>query len=279
MKLSLYGWAGKLAVYCMLSSCLVACTIVQGEDGKDGNKPVPVPEKPHAWHPITYDSTKYYIYLSFDDGPQHGTVTCYDLCKKEQVKASFFMVGQHAREKSDGRQIVSMIRNSYPEILLANHSYTHASGKYNFFYQHPSIAEADFLKAQDSLAVPFKIARLPGNNAWAEKGKIRASWLTKPISRLLDSAGYNIIGWDLEWHFGRKTERPVQTPEQLASQVDTLLAHNKTHTPRHLVLLAHDRMFRNQPDADSLAKFIAILKRNPRYVFETADHYPGVKIY
>ena len=188
------------------------------------------------------------------------------------------MVGLHASSKSDGHQIVSMIRDAYPEILLANHSFTHAMGKYNFFYKHPSTAKADFLKAQDSLAVLFKIARLPGNNAWAEKGVIHASWLTRPVSRLLDSAGYNIIGWDLEWHFGKRTERPVQTPEQLAVQVDTLLTKNRTHTPHHLVLLAHDRMFRNQSDADSLAKFIAILKRNPRYVFETADHYPGVRV-
>ena len=25
-----------------------------------------------AWQPIVYDSTKKYIYLTFDDGPQHG---------------------------------------------------------------------------------------------------------------------------------------------------------------------------------------------------------------
>jgi peptidoglycan/xylan/chitin deacetylase (PgdA/CDA1 family) len=252
---------------------LASCTMVQGGDGKK-----PVADKHPVWHPVAYDPAKYYIYLSFDDGPQHGTVTCYDLCRKEGVKASFFMVGLHANRKSDGPRIVSMIRDAYPEILLANHSYTHAMGKYNFFYTHPSTAERDFIKAQDSLVPPFRIARLPGNNAWAEKGTIRASWLTKPVSRLLDSAGYHIIGWDLEWHFSKRTERPVQTPEQLAVQVDTLLANNRTHTPHHLVLLAHDRMFRNPADADSLAKFIAILKRNPRYVFETADHYPGVEI-
>jgi peptidoglycan/xylan/chitin deacetylase (PgdA/CDA1 family) len=273
MKLSLYERAGKMALCGLLCFYLIACTMVQGEESAKT-----APGNPYAWHPVRYDSSKYYIYLSFDDGPQHGTVACYDLCRKEQVKASFFMVGLHASLKSDGHRIVSMIRNAYPECLLANHSYTHAMGKYNFFYTHPSTAERDFLKAQDSLAVPFKIARLPGNNAWAEKGTVHAGRLTRPVSRLLDSAGYNIIGWDLEWHFRKKTERPVQTPEQLAVQVDTLLAKNRTHTPHHLVLLAHDRMFRNQADADSLAKFIAILKRNPRYVFETADHYPGVKI-
>ena len=79
--------------------------MVQGEDSAKA-----APGNPYAWHPIKYDSSKYYIYLSFDDGPQHGTVTCYDLCRKEQVKASFFMVGLHASLKSDGHRIVSMIR-------------------------------------------------------------------------------------------------------------------------------------------------------------------------
>lgn len=273
MKLLPNERTGKLVLCGLLCLNLAACMMVQGEDGN-----TPVPENPRGWHPIAYDSSKYYIYLSFDDGPQQGTVTCFDICRNEQVKASFFMVGLHATRKSDGHQIVSRIRDAYPQTLLANHSYTHAMGKYNFFYTHPSMAEKDFLKAQDSLAIPFKVARLPGNNAWAERGRIKASGLVRPVSRLLDSAGYNIIGWDLEWHFRKRTERPVQTAEQLAVQVDTLLAKNRTHTPHHLVLLAHDRMFRNPSDADSLAKFIAILKRNPRYVFETADHYPGVRI-
>jgi hypothetical protein len=37
-------------------------------------------------------------------------------------------------------------------------------------------------------------------------------------------------------------------------------------------------MFRLPNYADSLQKFIMILKQNPKYVFETMDHYPGLKI-
>ncbi len=229
------------------------------------------------WQPLIYDSTKKYIYLSFDDGPQHGTVDCYNLCKQAGIKASFFMVGQHAAMKSDGKKIVSMIREGYPQTLLANHSYTHANGQYFYFYHHPVMAAQDFYKAQDSLHVPYKIARLPGNRAWVRAADIKATGLVKPIALLLDSAGYNVIGWDVEWAFGRKTARPVQTPEKLAAEVDSAFARNKTHVPNHLVILTHDRMFRNSSDADSLAKFIHILKQNPQYVFETVDHYPGLK--
>lgn len=265
-----------MASLVMLCAVWQGCTNARGDDGTtDSGADIPAHGK-FDWQPLSYDSTKQYIYLSFDDGPQHGTMTCYELCRKENIKASFFMVGLHGMTKSDGRKIAATIREAYPEYLLANHSYTHAMGKYKDFYLHPSGVEQDFIRAQDSLHVPYRIARLPGNNAWAAGGHIRASWLTRPITRLLDSAGYYVIGWDLEWHFN-KHARPVQTPEKLAAEVDSAFAHNRTHTPNHLVILTHDRMFQRPADADSLARFITLLKQNPRYVFETVDHYPGVR--
>ena len=256
---------------------LISCA--GATDGKAGVKP----EKPlqnidkFARTPFMYDSTKKYIYLTFDDGPQHGTTTCYQLCKDEKIKATFFMVGLHTARKSDGKKIVSMIRESYPQILLANHSYTHANDKYLYFYHHPLMAEQDFYQAQDSLHVPYKIIRLPGNRSWVREGEVKATNLVRPVAELLDSAGYNVIGWDVEWHFSHKTARPVQNPEKLAAEVDSAFARKDTHSPNHLVILSHDRMFQRPGDADSLAKFIKILKQNPQYVFETVDHYPGLK--
>lgn len=257
----------------LFTVCLIGC----GAKAVPGN-PSPGKKKPvFDTAPIQYDSSKYYIYLSFDDGPQHGTLTCLDLCRKAGVKASFFMVGMHAAQKSDGLKIVDSIRSGYPEFLLANHSYTHANNKYLLFYHHPYTAEQDFFEAQKFLEVPYKIGRFPGNSCWIRQGNLKASKLVRPLARLMDSAGYNIIGWDLEWHFNPHSVRPVQTPEQLAREVDSALLKSKTHTPRHLVLLSHDRMFQRPGDADSLARFIAILKRNPKYVFETVNHYPGLK--
>jgi peptidoglycan/xylan/chitin deacetylase (PgdA/CDA1 family) len=230
-----------------------------------------------AWQPLVQDSTKQYIYLSFDDGPQPGTMICYDILKQANVKASFFMVGLHAARKSDGKKIVALIRESYPQILLANHSYTHANDKYYYFYQHPEMAEQDFYKAQDSLHVPYKIARLPGNSAWSRQNEIKASNLVRPVTTLLDSAGYNVIGWDVEWRFNHKNARPVQSPEKLIAEVDSAFARNHTHVKNQLVILSHDRMFQRPGDADSLAKFINLLKQNPNYILETVDHYPGLK--
>lgn len=227
--------------------------------------------------PYRYDSTKKYIYLTFDDGPQPGTVSCYNLCRAEGVKASFFMVGLHETMKSDGKEIVGMIRSAYPRFLLANHSYTHANNKYLDFYHHPQQAAADFFRSQQLLQVPFLIARLPGNRAWVRDGVLKASGLVRPVAGLLDSAGYNVIGWDLEWDFNHRSARPVETPETMARLVDSAFYKGDTHSPDHLVILTHDRMFRRPADADSLAKFIRLLKQNPGYVFETVDHYPGLK--
>jgi peptidoglycan/xylan/chitin deacetylase (PgdA/CDA1 family) len=265
----------------LVLGCLLGCSntpgLVSAEPPALNGKHKIVPVDSATWHPLVYDSTKQYIYLTFDDGPQHGTVSCYDLCRKEGIKASFFMVGQHELMKSDGRKIVTMIRDAYPHTVLANHSFSHANNKYRDFYHHPDSALLDFLHAEQVLGIRWKIARLPGNRAWVREADIKATSLVRPVAGLLDSIGYNVIGWDLEWGFRKKTARPVQTPQQLARQVDSTFARKETHVPGHLVILTHDRMFSRAGDADSLAKFIQLLKQNPRYVFETVDHYPGLK--
>src|SRR3954452_15406710 len=71
-----------------------------------------------------YDSTKQYIYLTFDDGPQPGTMACFRTIEQLGVKASFFMVGLH-RWDAYRKAVVDSIDDSYPMILLANHSFTH----------------------------------------------------------------------------------------------------------------------------------------------------------
>ncbi len=115
--------------FCLFSCFLVifACsnqpvkeaeTTSMQEDTSSQNNPVPVPVADTVYH---IDTQKTYIYLTFDDGPQHGTMNCFKICQQEGVKASFFMIGAHQHMKSDGKQIVATIRNNYPQTLLANH--------------------------------------------------------------------------------------------------------------------------------------------------------------
>lgn len=230
--------------------------------------------------PIVLDTAKRYIFLTFDDGPQSpGSENCFNIFRREGVKATFFNIADEIGSKAEAK-LVDSIRGSYPYYLLANHSKSHAfNNRYFYFYHHPHEAAADFFACQQKLNIPFKIARLPGNSAWVRQGELKASPLVKPVCQLLDSAGYNVIGWDEEWAF--KTVNHQSVPRQSASamvkMIDRDFTEHHLHSANMLVLLAHDRMFAHANYADSLVKCIAMLKQDPRYVFETIDHYPGIK--
>lgn len=222
------------------------------------------------------DTTHWFVYLTFDDGPQPGTANCMQICQEEQVKASFFMVGLHADRWRTGRLLIDTIREGYPQFLLANHSYSHANNHYRYFYQHPDTALADFQQAEKVIRPNHLIARLPGNNAWSIAHAEKSHHLVASVLHKLDSVGYDVIGWDQEWNFRHTNSRPVQLPDSLAARTMRLLREGKTKIPRHLVLLTHDRMFSRPEDSASLRRYIFLLKQQPDVVFQTIDQYPGV---
>lgn len=226
---------------------------------------------------IKLDPAKKYIYLTWDDGPQPpGTINCMDIFRAEGVKASFFMVGMHQFSASRAR-IVDSVRDSYPQFLLANHSHSHGfRDHYREFYAHPDSAMQDLYLGEKELKVPVKIIRLPGMNSWVENGKIQGPHSSLEVAKRLGSAGYNAVGWDIEWRFGRRST-PIQGAGQMAQEVNDKLASGATYAANAIVILAHDRMFREPQYADSLRKFVEILKQNPNYVFETIDHYPLIQ--
>lgn len=227
--------------------------------------------------PIKYDSTKRYVFLTFDDAPQPpGTNNCKAIFHQNGVKATFFLVGMHQFDHRR-KMIVDSLRNSYPEFLIANHSYTHGfRNNYRQFYAHPDSAVKDFLQAQEELKIPVKIIRLPGNNNWVHKGEIRGPKIPREVCKRLDSLGYNVIGWDVEWQF-KGGSTPVQSATQMAQMVNDKFDNYTSYTPNTVVILAHDRMFGTPQYADSLNRFISLLKQDPRNVFETIDHYPLVQ--
>lgn len=220
------------------------------------------------------DSNLRYVYLTFDDGPGNGTLNCYNVCRSKGVKATFFLVGEHA-ENHWGQSILSEMRKDMRHFLFANHSYTHANNRYISFYQHYRSAFEDFVRTQDSLRFDAPIARFPGNPAWVMDSHFRSSKLTRQLAKMMDSVGYNVMGWDIEWNFNKKAE-PVQSAETMARQVEEAFATKSSFYKNHVVLLSHDRMFREPAYRDSLAKMIGILQQK-KYVFETADQYPILK--
>lgn len=216
------------------------------------------------------------IYLSFDDGPLSGTTNCIDICTRENVMATFFEVGWHQSRSAFGLKTYELIQSKPSLFALANHSYSHASNNYLRFYHNPDSAVLDFLKAKSFLKPTNNITRLPGNNAWNLLSIKRASSLVLPLVNKLDSIGFNIIGWDLQWRFN-KMGRPIQSPSALAYTVDSLFNHQQTVTKNHLVLLMHDHMFRAPADSLKLEKFIQLLKQKGQYRFQKLTQYPGLK--
>ena len=72
----------------------------------------------------TTSSTSKIIYLTFDDGPNNTThIQILDTLKKFNVKATFFLTGQHAEE--------------YPDIVQQTAKDGHAIG--NHSYSHPNL--------------------------------------------------------------------------------------------------------------------------------------------
>ena len=225
--------------------------------------------------PVPRDSNLRYVYLTFDDGPDAGTLNSYNVCRDKGVKATFFLIGEHA-EYRHGRAILDTMRKDMHNFIFANHSHSHANNRYVDFYKRPAKALDDFMRIHDSLRFEHPIARFPGNSAWVMDGMLRSSKLTKPLSKMMDSIGYNVMGWDLEWHFDTNS-RPVQSAELMARQVINAFESKSSMVKNHVVLLTHDRMFREGNYKDSLAKMITILQSKKGYVFETADQYPKLK--
>ena len=226
------------------------------------------------------DSTKRYIYLTWDDSPQPpGTTNCKRIFEETGIKATFFAVGFNQVGNKKIR-LMDSIRKAYPQFLLANHSFSHGmNDKYRLFYapaQHDS-ALNDFLHNERELKIPVKIIRMPGNNTWANKGQITGQLSTNRLVHSLDSLGYQIVGWDLEWRQDAKTKQPKESATEMAQKVLQKLEEDETHAPRAIVILSHDRIFEKPAQADSLRKFIQLLQQDKRNVFETIDHFPPFK--
>lgn len=238
---------------------------------------LPVAEsKPVATKPAPPPKKKKKLYITFDDGPNKGTRNVLQVLNEEQVPVSFFIVGEHVYGSRE-QQVTwdSLQHNAWVEIC--NHSYTHAHNQFAKFYRNDTAVVADFERSQDSLQLNNRIVRTPGRNMW-RTSTIYASDIakSKAAADSLYSHGFVVVGWDLEWHYN-DSMKLKQTSDELILQVDSMLLHNKTKTPDHLVLLAHDQTFVDSISTASLRKFIQQMKTKQEYELEFISRYPGLK--
>jgi peptidoglycan-N-acetylglucosamine deacetylase len=218
------------------------------------------------------------LYITFDDGPNKGTSQVLRVVNEEQLPVSFFVVGEHVYgSKWQKQQWDSLMNCAYAE--MCNHSYTHANhNQFNRFYKSDSTVVADFKRCHDSLHLTTTIARTPGRNIWRTPSVTSTDIAqSKTAADSLYQNGFTVVGWDAEWFYTHDCLQLKQTGEEMFQQVDSLLTHQKTKTPGHIVLLTHDQSFADSADASHLQKFIRLVKNREEYGVEFVSRYPGLK--
>lgn len=217
------------------------------------------------------------IYITFDDGPNKGTRNVLQAVKEQNIPASFFIVGEHVFDSPGQQQTWEMLKAD-STIERCNHSYTHAHNRYTSFYNKPAGVVADFQRSQQALQFSNSIARMPGRNAW-RIDTIDHTDIYESSAAIdsLHAAGFSIMGWDIEWTFDHKTLAPDTAIDLMLRRIDNLLMAEKTKTPGHLVLLAHDQAFQTEEAVQLLHLVLQSLKNNPEYELVLASKYPGVQ--
>ena len=237
-----------------------------------------LPDSTTARKPVQKPARKKTIYITFDDGPNKGTSSVLRVVQEEQIPVSFFVVGEHVYgSKWQQQQWDSLQQCPYAEIY--NHSYTHAQhNRFAVFYKSDSTVVADFKRCRDSLQLTTAIARTPGRNIWRTP-MITATDMaqSKTAADSLYAKGFTIVGWDAEWFYTSDSLKLKQSGEEMFQQIDSMLTHQKTKTPGHIILLTHDQSFTDSVDAAQLQRFMRLLKEKSEYGVEFVSRYPGLK--
>lgn len=203
-----------------------------------------------------YNNSNQIVYLTFDDGPTFNTLKVLEILKKENVKATFFILGKLAKANPD---IITKIKKEGHSI--GNHTYSH---DYNSVY----LNEQSFLKEvndtnkilKDILGENYetKIFRFPGGSFNKEE-KYKIS---------ITNNGFKYIDWNASNGDGSGHNIPK---DELIENVKNTISENE----HEVILLMHDSSTKNTT-VDALHDIIEILK-NKGYTFKPLSENPKKK--
>jgi peptidoglycan/xylan/chitin deacetylase (PgdA/CDA1 family) len=226
--------------------------------------------------PIWHTPRTKVLYMTFDDGPVRGTANLMRVLKEEGVKATLFCIGKRV-EKHPKLFHAAL---ATPEVLVANHTYSHANNRYRRFYTGPIRHVVEDIDRAQKLIGGAKYLRLAGRDVWRLPKLSRNDWAITVAQRnreidrydAVANRGYFIFGWDIEWRFSHTTQKPLFGGAEMARRVEALYRSGKMARKNKVVLLAHDYMWRTEPAVRQLRLFIRIMKEQG-WRFETVDQY------
>lgn len=194
------------------------------ERRKKGNQPLS-PEQIQAVNQI-YHSEQKRVFLTFDDGPSQAvTPFILDLLKQENIKATFFVLGDRVAANPE------LVKRAYEEgHFIANHGKTHV---YREIYSSPEKVLEEYNYTNEAIRTAIgnpeyhsRIFRFPGGS----KGGYYSEIKTQALS-LLNQHGIA----SLDWNSLSKDAEGAKTKEQLIQNVITTMG-----TKQSVVILMHD---------------------------------------
>jgi peptidoglycan/xylan/chitin deacetylase (PgdA/CDA1 family) len=218
------------------------------------------------------------IYLTFDDGPMPASQYLAEAIQRDSIPVTVFLVGRQVSKNITNHNIFSWYRGS-SFVEIANHSFTHAKGRYRQYYQQPRGVVEDILLNEDTLNISNKTVRLPGRNVWRIDGRRRNDLADAAVAAdTLAAKGYDIFGWDLEWCFDT-SGKTNYTAAHMLDQVRFIARYGSSFTRDHIVILCHDPMLLHEQTRQEFALFIKQVKTDPRFIFRLISAYPAKRLF
>ena len=199
-----------------------------------------------------YKSETKRAFLTFDDGPSKKvTIPILDLLKKEDIKATFFVLGGRVDLYPD------IVKRAYNEgHYIANHGYSHM---YSQIYASPQSVLEEYNKTNEAIQKAIgspkynsHLFRFPGGKAGGKYAEIKTE-----ATKLLDS---NSIAY-VDWNSLNGDAEGKHTVEEMLQEVQET-SKNKNS----LVILMHDAGDK-QKTYEALPDIIQYL-RNQGYEFK-----------
>lgn len=173
-----------------------------------------------------YNSEKKIAYLTFDDGPSKAvTPLILDLLKKENIKATFFVLGSSVNANKD------ILQREYNEgHYIANHGYSH---QYSKIYKSEQEVLNEYNKTEKIIKNALGIQeysshlfRFPGGSNGGKYSKLK--------SKAKQTLHENNISF-IDWNCLTKDAEGIQTKESIIENL------KKTSDGKNsLVILMHD---------------------------------------
>lgn len=264
-------------VILFINSCNTGSKITKDKNNDNSNDKTDIPvvnvEKTETKDVVDPRPRK--IYLTFDDGPNKGTLNVVNTLQQKTVPATFFVVGSHIYGSK--KQMIDFNKiKGIPYFEAANHSFNHAHNKYVSFYKSPKNVLEDFSMMSDTLGVINDIIRTPGNNSWriCDVHYDTNKRIKSAVDTLYDH-DFKVIGWDVEWKANKNMELRKSAAD-LWLEINHYFDKKLTMTENQVVILLHDQHFAREDNLVQLADFIHLVSNDHRYEFKKVSDYQGI---